>query len=111
MECKDTKETVCEKRDFVAKQTTEAMTTGFVTLRNCGEIRTRTIPVWSAFRCLYCGEYFNQKMGEEHFGMSRKEFFEAPAVEDAIAPQGVPKGVPRSGTHEIQTKTQHPDTQ
>ena len=35
---------------------------------------------YMAFRCLYCGEYFNQTMAEGHFGMSREEFFKAPAA-------------------------------
>jgi len=74
MNCPDTKESVEAKRDFVAKQTFEART-GHVTLRNAGEIRRGTIPVWLAFRCLYCGEYFNQRTAEEHFGMTREEFF------------------------------------
>lgn len=75
MGCPDTKETVDQKRKFVAKQTKEAEKTGFVTLRNAGEIRRGTIPVWMAFRCLYCGEYFNQVMAEEHFGKTREEYF------------------------------------
>ena len=75
MRCQDTKETVEEKRNFVAKQTREASTTGHVTLRNCGEIRTGTIPLWMAFRCLYCGEYFNQSGAEEHFGITREKYF------------------------------------
>ena len=73
MKCSDSAESVKAKRNFVAKQTQEAESMGYVTLRNCGEIRTGTIPVWMAFRCLYCGEYFNQTMAEEHFGMTRKE--------------------------------------
>ena len=75
MKCPDTEETVEAKRAFVAKQASEAAKTGNVTLRNCGEIRTGTIPVWMAYRCLYCGEYFNQSMAEDHFGMTRDEFF------------------------------------
>ncbi len=76
MKCSDTTETVQAKRDFVLCQTKEAEAHGHVTLRNCGEIRTGTIPVWIAYRCLYCGEYFNQRGAEEHFGITRKEFFE-----------------------------------
>ena len=74
MKCSDSPESVAAKRAFVAKQTKEAASTGNVTLRNCGEIRTGTIPVWVAFRCLYCGEYFNQTMAEDHFGMTREQF-------------------------------------
>ncbi len=76
MKCSDSPESVEAKRDFVARQIKEARTTGDVTLRNYGEIRTGTIPVYLAFRCLYCGEYFNQTMAEEHFGMTRKQFFD-----------------------------------
>jgi hypothetical protein len=75
MKCPDTKETVEAKREFVAKQAREAMKTGSVTLRNCGEIRAGTIPVWMAYRCLYCGEYFNQSRAEQHFGMTREKYF------------------------------------
>ncbi len=76
MKCSDSIKSVKAKREFVARQTKEARLTGDVTLRNCGEIRTGTIPVWEAFRCLYCGEYFNQTMAEEHFGMTREQFFD-----------------------------------
>ena len=44
---------------------------GSVVLRN-GSV----IPVWCAFRCLYCGEYFNQAGAEEHFGKTRIEYNE-----------------------------------
>ncbi len=76
MKCSDSPKSIKAKHDFVAKQTHEAATTGNVTLRDCGEIRTGTIPVWMAFRCLYCGEYFNQSMAEDHFGITREQFFE-----------------------------------
>lgn len=76
MKCPDSQKTVEAKREFVAKQTKQASTMGFVTIRNCGEIRSGTIPVWMAYRCLYCGEYYNQTLAEEHFGMTREEFFE-----------------------------------
>ena len=76
MKCSDTPESVEAKRKFVEKQTNEASSTGDVTLRDCGDIRTGTIPVWMAFRCLYCGEYFNQTMAEDHFGMTRERFFD-----------------------------------
>lgn len=74
--CRDNIKDLKAKRKFVIKQTRQAARTGYVTLRNCGEIRTGAIPVWRAFRCLYCGEYFNRAIAEEHFGMTRKEFFE-----------------------------------
>ncbi len=74
MKCSDSPKSINAKRDFVAKQSKEASSTGYVTLRDCGEIRTGTIPVWMAFRCLYCGEYFNQTMAEDHFGMTREQF-------------------------------------
>jgi len=80
MKCSDTRKTVEAKRKFVAKQMQEAKM-GYVTLRNCGDIRTGTIPVWMAFRCLYCGEYFNQSMAEEHFGMTRKKYFKCKGTE------------------------------
>lgn len=75
LNCPDTKKEIEAKRAFVARQANEASKTGNVTLRNCDELRRGTIPVWLAYRCLYCGEYFNQKMAEEHFGMTREEFF------------------------------------
>lgn len=75
MKCQDTKETTEAKREFVAKQTKEASETGYVTLRNFGKMRRGRIPVWIAFRCLYCGEYFNQSGAEEHFGMTREEYY------------------------------------
>ena len=69
MACPDTQQMIEAKRELVSQQTKQAMTTGYVTIRDCG-----TIPVWAAFRCLYCGEYFNQVKAEEHFGMTREEF-------------------------------------
>ena len=71
MNCPDTEETIEQKRAFVRKQISQAMDTGYVTIRNCG-----TIPLWAAYRCLYCGEYFNQTTAEQHFGMTRQEYFE-----------------------------------
>lgn len=73
--CPDTNKSVLAKRKFVLKQTQQAESTGLVTLRNQGEIRTGTIPVWVAFRCLYCREYFNRPMAEEHFGTTREDYF------------------------------------
>ena len=75
LHCPNTKKEVDAKRAFVSKQANEASKTGFVTLRDRGEIRTGTIPVWMAFRCLYCGEYFNQSMAEDHFGMTREQLY------------------------------------
>lgn len=57
------------KCKWVAQQTLEASRTGKVTVRS-----GHTIPVWLAFRCLYCGEYFSQAGAEEHFGMARAEY-------------------------------------
>ena len=57
------------KCDWVSQQTHEASNSRFVTIRN-----GRRIPVWMAFRCLYCGEYFNQAGAEKHFGKTRIEF-------------------------------------
>jgi len=71
----DTEENVEEKREFVAQQTKQAKETGLVTIRSNTIL---TIPLWMAFRCLYCGEYFNQSGAEEHFGMTREEYFAKP---------------------------------
>lgn len=68
--CPASKKEVDAKRAFVAKQTKEARETGYVKIHGGGKI-----PLWIAFRCCYCGEYFNQSMAEEHFGMTRYEFF------------------------------------
>jgi len=54
----------CER--FIVAQTMEARETDRVTTRSGG-----SIPVWIAYRCLYCGEYFNQSEAEEHFGETR----------------------------------------
>jgi len=70
MNCPDTEETIEKKRDFVYKQTAEARSTCHVTIREGG-----TIPLWAAYRCLYCGEYFHQVGAEQHFGMTREEYF------------------------------------
>jgi len=69
-ECSDTLETVEAKREFVMRQTEQAKSTGWVNIRHCG-----MIPVWIAFRCLYCGEYFNQSTAEQHFGITVEDFF------------------------------------
>ena len=57
------------KCDWVTQQTFEACRTGKVTVRT-----GHTIPVWLAFRCLFCGEYFSQSGAEEHFGTSRADY-------------------------------------
>lgn len=57
------------KCKWVAEQTNEASRTGFVTVR-----RGKRIPVWLAYRCLFCGEYFDQSAAEEHFGQKRSEY-------------------------------------
>ncbi|MBW2644563.1 MAG: hypothetical protein JRE23_00035 [Deltaproteobacteria bacterium] len=57
-----------EKREFVRKQTMQAMKSSAV---NCScEIE---FPLWLAFRCLYCGVYFCQKCAEKHFGKTRAQ--------------------------------------
>ena len=30
-------------------------------------------PIWKAYRCLYCGEYFCEKCAEKHFGETKEE--------------------------------------
>ena len=75
-----------KKCHWVQKQTYQASNTGVVRLRN-GQI----VPVWMAFRCLYCGEYFNQSGAEEHFGKTRMEFNETEPPEteiEVLAPKG-----------------------
>ncbi len=57
------------KCEWVAAQSNEASHTGLVTVR-----RGKRIPVWLAFRCLYCGEYFDQCTAEEHFGKTRSAY-------------------------------------
>lgn len=59
-----------KKCEWVAKQTQEAKS-GMVTVRS--GVR---LPVRFAYRCLYCGEYFNQKGAEGHFGKTRIEYNE-----------------------------------
>ena len=58
-----------EKRKLVLSQLREAHKTGQVTVAGGSKIS-----LWSAFRCLYCGEYFDQKGAEEHFGITRKQY-------------------------------------
>lgn len=57
------------KCEWVTQQTAEACKTGKVTVRS-----GHRIPVWLAFRCLYCGEYFSQSGAEEHFGTTRADY-------------------------------------
>ena len=57
------------KCEWVSKQTLEACNTHSVTLRN-----GNSIPVWGAYRCLFCGEYFSQIGAEEHFGKTRSGY-------------------------------------
>ncbi len=52
--------------EFVITQTHDACKLGHITTRD-GIV----VPVWMAFRCLYCGEYFNQAGAEKHFGKPR----------------------------------------
>ncbi len=54
--------------DWIQRQTIQAKN-GHITIRN-----GMKIPTWIAFRCLYCGEYFNQSGAEEHFGKSRIDY-------------------------------------
>ena len=68
-----------KKCDWVRLQAGEACKTNMVTIRN-----GQKILVWMAFRCLYCGEYFNQSGAEEHFGKTRIEFNENSSKEDEI---------------------------
>jgi len=68
--CQDTKESLERKRIFVRQQIKEAKETGFVTIRGRGKI-----PLWRAFRCLYCCEYYDKLHAEIHFGMTRKKYF------------------------------------
>ena len=57
------------KREWVVEQAYSACHTGKVPVRS-GHI----IPVWLAYRCLYCGEYFSQVGAEEHFGLSKIDY-------------------------------------
>jgi hypothetical protein len=63
--------TLIAKCEWVSRQTFAAKT-GRVPLRN-----GRIIPVWLAYRCLFCGEYFGQGGAEEHFGKKRSEYRES----------------------------------
>ena len=57
------------KRFWVQRQTYLAKNKGYVITRSGIKL-----PVWMAFRCLYCGEYFSQAEAEEHFGATREEY-------------------------------------
>ena len=71
---RDTVESIEEKRVFVTGQARQVFQSGGdnvkVTIRN-----GKTIPLWAAYRCLYCGEYFNQTGAEEHFGQTRQDYY------------------------------------
>ena len=68
-----------KKCEWVAQQTREASQTGFVHIRN-----GKRTPVWIAYRCYYCGEYFNHAGAEKHFGTSRIEYNETESKEGEI---------------------------
>ena len=70
MEIKLLKINVC---DWVAYQTQYARKNGYINTR-----RGIRVPLWMAYRCLYCGEYFNQGGAEAHFGMSREDYNDKP---------------------------------
>jgi len=57
-----------QKSKWIQRQFTRAES-GSVPLRN-GQV----IPLRYAFRCLYCGEFFNQKEAERHFGKTRIQY-------------------------------------
>jgi len=65
-----TKRQIVAKRKKIFCQMKEAQKTGYVSIG-----RRKKIPIWAAYRCLYCGEYFSRKGAEEHFGLTRKEYF------------------------------------
>ena len=46
----------------------------------CAGCTTR-IPVWAAYRCLYCGLWFCQACASTHFGATRGEYYAANAAE------------------------------
>lgn len=58
-----------EANEWIAEQTREASSSRSVTVRD-----GHKVPIWMAYRCLYCGEYFNQAGAEYHFGETRMEF-------------------------------------
>lgn len=62
-------ETKTEKQAFVHKQTQQAASHGFI--RCFCEIK---VPVWKAYRCLYCGEFYCLRCAEVHFGKTRAEY-------------------------------------
>ncbi len=86
--CKQERCEKCEK--YIVAQTLEAKT-GRVTTR-CGG----SIPVWIAYRCLYCGEYFNQTEAEIHFGKTRTEHVKALARKIQMDPD-------KPGSHDPDT--------
>lgn len=60
---------ILEKRERVRIQVQEAMTSGVVFCA-CSQ----RLPVYRAFRCLYCGEFYCTTCGERHFGMTKREW-------------------------------------
>ena len=58
-----------EINEWIAEQTREASSSRSVTVRD-----GHKVPVWMAYRCLYCCEYFNQVEAEKHFGKTRMDF-------------------------------------
>ena len=57
------------KSFWVQRQTFLAKNKGYVITRS-----GKKVPIWMAFRCLYCGEYFSQREAEEHFGRTREDY-------------------------------------
>jgi len=64
---------------WVARQTREAAQNNYVTDR-----RGISIPLFMAYRCLYCGEYFAQTQAEEHFGTIRAGYNHSTLRENLI---------------------------
>lgn len=58
----------------------EAVKAGKSPVCDCGE----TIPLWRAYKCLYCGEWFCLACGERHFGMTRAEWNASKEGQDTI---------------------------
>jgi hypothetical protein len=67
----------------LGNQLMSAIKTGFVTCigphpESCDwrahENHVLKLPLWKAYRCLYCGFYFCEKCAGEHFGKTRQEY-------------------------------------
>lgn len=56
------------KSEWIAGQLREARAENFITTRTGTHI-----PLWLAYKCLYCGEFFSQSGAEKHFGQTRIE--------------------------------------